>query len=73
MSTLRELAAELEYVSAANRADWALARAAACPWYAPLRRVILLRRARVHERAMATWQRTIYAACIDEGRGQAAP
>lgn len=42
---------EVQLVDALTRADWTWARAAACPWWAPVRRVLLVRRARGLERA----------------------
>lgn len=40
----------LRFQAAATRAAWNRARAAACPWWAPVRRAILLRLARQQER-----------------------
>lgn len=59
MSALDEAVAELRYMDAANRADWAYARVAASPWWALIRRWALLRRARLAEREMHDWHEKV--------------
>lgn len=48
METAERRQLEVWFQAACARADWNLARAAACPWWAPWRRWILLHRAEHH-------------------------
>lgn len=58
--TIRHLAAEMRVDECAYRAAWAYAQAAARPWWAPVRRALLVRKARLLERKMDAWAASLF-------------
>ena len=59
--SMQLLVAEMHMEQSSDWAAWDYARAAACRWYHPLRRLLLIRRARLHERDADSWRRRYHA------------
>jgi hypothetical protein len=58
--SIAQVTAETHVGVSADRAAWAYAQAAACPPRAWLRRLLLVRKARVLEREMDAWAAVLY-------------
>ena len=60
MPSITQLSLEMRVGDCANRAAWVWAQAAACPWWAVIRRLCLVRKARLIEREMDAWAAALY-------------
>lgn len=61
MATIELLTAEMHMEQSTSWAAWDYARAARCRWYQPLRRLLLVRKALLHERDAESWRRRYHA------------